>query len=292
MSGRMLAVFASRVRVEEKAVFRELDRAAVAFRHIDTRRFVGAVDVPDQPPYGAALIREISHTRGLYAARLLKLAGVRSVNSAGVIEVCGDKLLTSIALVRDGVPTPRTVAALGPDAALAAIDAIGYPVVLKPLTGSWGRLLAVIRDAETAQTVLEHRAALPTPQHRIVYVQELIRRPDRDIRVITVGGSVLGAVYRRSGGSRTNVARGASVAPCTVSAELQTLALRASRAVGGGILGIDVVEDHDGRLHVLEVNHTVEFAGFQAAQGDRVDVAAAIAGYVRRTLGSEVDPAS
>src|SRR5262249_22041127 len=142
-------------------------------------------------PYRIGLAREISQTRALYAAQLLEAIGVPTVNSAAVIATCGDKLLTTVALERAGVRTPRTAVALTPEAGLAAIERLGFPVVIKPLTGSWGRLAAVIRDTETAQAVLEHRAALPSPQHHVVYVQELIDKPDRDIRVIVIGGEVL-----------------------------------------------------------------------------------------------------
>lgn len=290
-----LAILASRVRTEEKRIFAALERREVPYRHIDTRRFHAEptrVHGAELLPYGAALAREISQTRALYAARLLEVAGVPTVNSAEVIATCGDKLLTTAALVRAGVRTPRTAVALAPEAGLAAIERIGFPVVVKPLAGSWGRLAAVIRDPETALTVLEHRAALPSPAQHVVYVQELIDKPDRDIRVIVIGGEVLGATYRRSADWRTNVARGAVAEPCALTTELVSIAVAASAAVCDvaasqaerSVLGVDLVEDPEGRLYVLEVNHTVEFQGFQGAHGDRLDVADAIVDHLLRQL--------
>src|SRR4051812_39410803 len=200
-------LLASRIRVEEKLIMAALDRRGLPYRQLDTRALAVALPAGDAAPVGrAALHREIGQTRGRYAARLLAAAGVPGVNTAEVIETCGDKLLTSLALDRAGLPTPRTTVALGTDAALAGMARIGYPVVVKPLVGSWGRLAAVVRDPETARTVLEHRAALPSPQQHIVYLQELIDKPDRDIRVIVVGDRVLGATYRRGPDWRTNVA--------------------------------------------------------------------------------------
>jgi [lysine-biosynthesis-protein LysW]--L-2-aminoadipate ligase len=274
-----LAVLASRVRVEEKLIFAELDRRGVSYEHVDTRQFEAVLPAP-RPPYDVALTREISQTRGIYACRVLTAAGTPTVNAPGVIEVCGDKLLTSLALTERGIPTPRTAVALGPEAALTAMERFGFPVVIKPLVGSWGRLAAVVRDADSARTVLEHRAALPSPQHQVCYIQELIDKPDRDIRVIVVGDEILGAMYRYSDDWRTNVARSAETAPCPLTDDLVKLSLEAARAVGGGILGVDLIEDREGRLHVLEVNHTVEFRGFLAAHGGSIDLAGAIVDHV------------
>lgn len=273
-----VAVLASRVRVEEKRIFAALERRGLPYQQVDTRGF--ATMLPVRAGCELALSREISQSRAEYAVRLLESAGVRTVNRAEVIGVCGDKLRTSLALMRAGLPTPRTAVALTPDAAHAAIAQIGYPVVLKQLVGSWGRLLAVARDEEAARAVLEHRAALPSPVQHIVYVQELVDKPERDIRVVVVGGRALGATYRYSRDWRTNVARGAESRPCPLSDDIRRLSLAAADAVGGGVLGVDLIEDAAGGLHVLEVNHTVEFQGFERAHGGDVDVADEIVGHV------------
>ncbi|WP_222721156.1 lysine biosynthesis protein LysX [Actinomadura sp. HBU206391] len=293
---KALAVVASRVRFEEKQIFAALERRRIPYVHIDARRFSAELPTATEPalpagdrrkgepraerdrPYAAALNREISQSRGYYASLLLEAQGVPAVNRAEVIATCGDKLRTSLELTRAGLPIPRTAVALTRKSAAEVMDKLGFPVVVKPLTGSWGRLAAVLRDHETAEAVLEHRAALPSPQQHVVYLQELIDKPGRDIRVIVVGDDVVAATYRSADGWRTNVARGGRSWPCPLSDELTRLALAAARAVGGGVLGVDLVENRDGRLHVLEVNHTVEFKGVQTAHGDTVDVADAIVG--------------
>ncbi|MGH3391554.1 MAG: lysine biosynthesis protein LysX [Actinomadura sp.] len=278
-----LAVLASRVRFEEKQIFAALERRHVPYVHLDTRRLTAELDGKPAADLAGALNREISHHRGLYAALLLAAQGVTTVNRAEVITVCGDKLRTSLELVRAGLPTPRTAVALTPEAGTAAAERLGYPVVIKPLSGSWGRLAAVARDPAAAQALLEHRAALPSPQQHIAYLQELVDKPGRDIRVIVAGDEVIGATYRYSEDWRTNASRGARSEPCPLTPELAALARAAARAVGGGVLGVDLIEGPDG-LVVLEVNHTVEFQGFQAAHGDAVDVADAIVGHVLETL--------
>lgn len=265
-----LAVLASRVRVEEKLLLAALDRRRIAYEVIDTRMFACQLDGPP-PAYRGALAREISHHRAYYAACLFEHAGVTVVNSARAIGICGDKLLTTLALRAAGVPTPRTMVALTPDAALAGLPAFGYPSVVKPLVGSWGRLAARLTDAETAQAVLEHRAALPGAQHHITYVQRYVDKPGRDIRGLVAGEEVLGAIYRASPHWRTSTARaGSTVSPCPVGADLAELLVRAAGAIGPGCYGVDVLEDNDGALYVSEVNHTPEFHGAVGVLGDGV----------------------
>ncbi|MGH3157614.1 MAG: RimK family alpha-L-glutamate ligase, partial [Streptosporangiaceae bacterium] len=118
------------------------------------------------------------------------------------------------------------------------------------------------------------------PQSRLAYLQELIVKPSRDIRAIVVGGQVLGATYRIAAGLRTNVALGARTEACEPTPEISKLATASAAAVGADIAGVDLIEDTDGRLLVLEVNHRVEFSGFQAAVGDQVDVAGRIVDHL------------
>lgn len=274
-----LAVLASQLRLDEKRLLEALERRGVACEHVDTRALWSALDGPARRWRGA-LNREIGMVRALYAARTLEACGVPVLNTAAAIETCGDKWRTSLALAAAGLPVPRTALALTPGAALAALEEIGYPALLKPVTGSWGRLIVQLRDAEMAGEVLEYVEALPGPQSRLCYVQEFIATPGRDIRAIVIGGEFLGAVYRISGGIRANVARGARTERCPEPARIAVLATAAAAATGAGIAAVDLVEEPGGRLLVLEVNHRVEFSGFQAAMGETADVAGRIADYV------------
>jgi len=280
---KRLAVLASRVRFEEKQIFAALERRSVPYAHLDTRQLAAGLDGPGEPggelDFAAALSREISQSRAYYACLMLEARGIPVVSPAEVIAACGDKARTSLLLEAAGVPTPRSVLALTPEAALDAAQGLGFPVVAKPLTGSWGRLVTVLRDRQEAAAVLEHRAALAAPQQHIVYLQERVDKPGRDIRVLIAGDAVIGATYRYGEGWRTGVACNGQSRPCPMSAELSELAAGAARAVGGGFLGVDVVEGPDG-LQVLEVNHTPEFRGFADAHGESIDVAGAIVSYV------------
>jgi [lysine-biosynthesis-protein LysW]--L-2-aminoadipate ligase len=175
------------------------------------------------------------------------------------VATCGDKALTTLALEKAGVATPRTALAFTPESALTAIEEIGYPVVVKPVVGSWGRMVALLNDRHAAEAVLEDRATLGSWQQQIFYIQEFVRKPGRDIRAFVIGDEPICAIYRTSEHWITNTARGGKASNCPVNNGIGDVAVRAAQAVGGGALAIDLAEDGDGRLLVIEVNHTMEF---------------------------------
>ncbi len=228
----------------------------------------------------AVLLRCISHSRAFYLSRWLEHLGVPTVNPHRVVATCGDKFLTSVALAGAGVPQPRTALAFSRGTALAALEELGYPAVLKPLVGSWGRLLARVNDRDAAEAILEHKETLGGYIHSLFYAQEYVEKPGRDIRVLVAGDRLVYAVYRESGHWITNTARGGVATPCPVTPELERLSLAAAHAVGGGLLAIDLLETRDGHLLVNEVNHTPEFHGAMAAAD--ADVPGAIADHVIR----------
>ena len=280
-----VGVLYSRVRVEEKWIFGAMEKRGIDYDRLDDRAISFDLEKPEPwKQYDAVLERSISYNSGLYALRLLNAFGVPTVNTAAVAEVCGDKLMTSAALARDGVPQPHNVTAFTPEAALEAIETFGYPVVLKPVVGSWGRLLAKINDRDAAEAVLEHKSTLGSVQHSVFYIQEFIEKPGRDIRVIMIGDKALTAMYRNSEHWITNTARGGSGELCPITPEIEDICLRASKAVGGGLLGVDLVEHPKKGLVVNEINHTMEFHTMQPLSG--IDIAGEIVEYVVRTAKS------
>jgi [lysine-biosynthesis-protein LysW]--L-2-aminoadipate ligase len=274
-----IGVLFSRLRVEEKWIFEAFEHRGVDYERLDDRSI--RFDLENPAPwlrYDAVLERSIGYTSGLYALQILNAFGVPTVNSAAVAAACGDKLTTSTLLEQAGVPQPRNLVAFSPEAALEAIEVLGYPVVLKPLVGSWGRLLAKINDREAAEAVLEHKATLGSAQHSVFYIQEYIRKPGRDIRAIVIGGRVLTAIYRKSEHWITNTARGAEGEICPLTPEIEALCCRAAQAVGGGVLAVDLVEHPTRGLLVNEVNHTMEFHTAQPVS--KIDIAGEIVAYV------------
>jgi [lysine-biosynthesis-protein LysW]--L-2-aminoadipate ligase len=223
------------------------------------------------------LERCINHLRALYTLRVLNDWGVATVNSYEVANNCGDKLLTSSSLAQAGVPIPRTIVAYDEESALAAIEEIGYPVVMKPAIGSWGRLLSKINDRDAAEAILEHKVTLGSFHHGAFYVQEYVNKPGRDIRSFVVGDETICAIYRDSPHWITNTARGGVATNCPVTPEINELSLRAASAVGGGVVAVDLLESEDGLL-VNEVNYTMEFRNSIDTTG--VNIPARIVDYV------------
>src|SRR5579864_6162466 len=272
----VIGILCSRVRMEEKSLFEALRRRAIRFERLDE----DSVQFPiggDVPAADVVLDRSIHHGRSLYSLMLLNAAGVPTVNRGEVAQICGDKILTSATLAAAGVPIPKTVVTFTREAALDAIEKMGYPVVIKPMVGSWGRLLAKINDRDAAEAVLEHKETLGSYQHGIFYIQEYVRKPERDIRALVIGDRLVGAIYRRADHWITNTARGGDALPCEPTPTIERLAVGAASAVGGGFLAVDLLEHRDGML-VNEVNYTPEFRGFNEATW--IDVAAQVVEYL------------
>ncbi len=258
MNEPRVGVLLSRVRVEEKLLLEELERRGVATTVIDDRELV--LPLERRPELGVDVVVErcIQHSRALYALSVFEAWGIPTVNAFEVADVCGNKLLTTMRLVRDGIPSPRTRLAFTPESALAAVEELGYPAVLKPLVGSWGRLISKVNDRESAEAIIEHKDVLGTYMHSIYYVQEYVPKPGRDIRAFVVGDETIAAIYRYSDHWITNTARGGRAVRCEVTPALGELCARAARAVGGGVVAVDVLEGPEGLL-VNEVNYTMEF---------------------------------
>ena len=269
----------SRVRVEEKLLLEALDRRGVAYDLVDDRDLVfNVTEGPGRLGYDVVLERCVNQSHALYALKILNDWGVPTVNRFEVVRDCGDKLFTTSQLAAAGVPQPRVKLALTPESALAAIEEFGYPVVLKPVVGSWGRLLAKINDREAAEALIEHKEVLGSYQHGIFYVQEFVDKGGRDIRAFVVGDEAICAIYRESPHWITNTARGGKASNCPVTPELNDICVRAARAVGGGVVAVDVFESEDRGYLVNEVNHTMEFRNSIAPTG--VDIPGRIVDYV------------
>lgn len=268
----------SRIRVEEKLLIEALNRRGVDYDTIDDRRVIFDIQNNGWDHYDVVVERCVSHSRALYALLLFRDWGIPTVNTFEVAENCGNKLLTTSALVRAGIPTPVTKIAFTPQSALEAIEEMGYPVVLKPGVGSWGRLLSKINDRDAAETVLEHKEVLGSYHHSIYYIQEYIHKPGRDIRAFVVGDETICAIYRDSEHWITNTSRGGRASNCPVTPELNELCLAGARAVGGGVVALDVFEDPDRGLLVNEINYTMEFRNSIDTTG--VDIPARVVDYV------------
>ncbi|HEX9816441.1 MAG TPA: lysine biosynthesis protein LysX [Candidatus Thermoplasmatota archaeon] len=266
-----LGMIYSRVRVDEKMLIESADKRGKKLELLFDDELVFDVHQQDWS-FDAILERSISYTRGLYALKFLKYQGVPSINRYEVAVQCGDKTETSILLAKHGVPTPKTLVAFTPESAMKAIHQIGYPCVIKPTLGSWARMVAKITDDTSAEQIIELREQLPNPVQQVYYIQEYVNKTGssngshRDIRAFVVGDEVICAIYRTSPHWITNTAKGGKASNCPVTPELREIALKAAKAVGGGVLAMDLMETPDG-FTCHEVNHTMEFKNSVAPTG-------------------------
>jgi [lysine-biosynthesis-protein LysW]--L-2-aminoadipate ligase len=281
-----IAILLSRVRVEEKLLLQAFDKRGLNVDIIDDRKVVFDLHQNGWSQYDVVVERCVNHSRALYALRILNDWGIPTVNSYDVALICGNKLETTSALVRDKIPAPRCKVAFTPESALEAIEEMGYPVVLKPAIGSWGRLLSKLNDREAAETILEHKQILGSYHHSIFYIQEYIDKPARDIRSFVVGDETVAAIYRISDHWITNTARGGRAENCPVTPEINELSLAAAKAVGGGVVAVDLLETKQGELLVNEVNYTMEFRNSIDTTG--VNIPDVVVDYVVKVGRGEV----
>lgn len=259
-----------RIRWEEKALIEASRRLGLDLKPIDSKEIYLSTSGDSggiKEEFGDLVLQRcISYFRGLHITAILESFGVEVINPFHVSLICGNKLFTTLALVKAGVPVPKTLIAFTDESAFKALEVLGYPAVLKPVVGSWGRLVALVRDRDSAQALIESREEMQNSLMQIYYLQEYVKRPPRDIRILTVGDEVVAAAYRYSanGEWRTNVARGGRTEPFPITDEIVDLSVRASRAVGGGVLAIDCMESPNGII-VHEVNNTPEFKGLYSA---------------------------
>ncbi|WP_121820844.1 lysine biosynthesis protein LysX [Halostella salina] len=272
----------SRIRKDEKLLLSELRDRGHEVTKIDVRK--QRFNIEQAPPafddLDLVIDRCLATSRSLYVTQFCEAYDVPVVNSPDTAEVCADKVKNSLALTRAGIPTPNTDVAFTKDAAMEIIEDFGYPCVLKPVIGSWGRLMAKIDSKSAAEAILEHKATLGHYEHKVFYVQEFVEKPGRDIRVLATDGEPVAAMVRSSDHWLTNAAQGAETAEFELDDEARDLVEQASDAVGGGLLGVDLMETGDSYT-VHEVNHTVEFKALNDTTD--VDVPAAVVDWLEAT---------
>ena len=216
---------------------------------------------------------------GLWALDRLAALGVTVLNPRRTLVAAHDKLTTASALAASGLPHPRTVHV----APWLELPELEPPLVLKPRFGSWGEDVIRCDDEEGVERGLAILRERPWYDVTGALAQKLVAPRGYDLRVVVAGGRVIGAVKRVAapGEWRTNVALGARREPVNPPDEARVIALGAAAAVGGDLVGIDLLPSDLGTWVVLEVNGAVDFNGTYAL-GDDVFAEA------REALGPQV----
>ncbi|MFX0162025.1 MAG: lysine biosynthesis protein LysX [Candidatus Hodarchaeota archaeon] len=278
-----VGIVVDRVRPDERLLFEAVKKAGGELVIIDSKTHKFSLTKPNNIEADITIMRCVGTLKGLYITFVLENQGLEVINPYLIAENCFDKVKTSVILAKNGIPTPKTVVGFDVKSAFQIAEEMGYPVIFKPVIGSWARMVAKVNDPQTAKTLLEHRSILGNAFHKIYYIQEYIAKPDRDIRSIVIGDEVI-PIYRviqTESEWRTNTALGGRAEPCPLTPEIEELSLKAAEAVGGGVLGVDLIENKD-QLMVLEINHSTEFKNVQRVSG--VNIAEKIIQYARNKV--------
>lgn len=281
--GTKIGMVCDHIRPDERMIIEAAKAKDIELNIYDAGNIFFEVTNPKERIFEPVVLqRSISYFRGLHITALLESKGVKVINSYKAASICGNKALTSIALSKARIPTPKTLLAFTEDAALKALETLGYPAILKPVVGSWGRLIAPLKDIDSAKAIFESREFM-FPLYQVYYLQEMIERPQRDIRCFVIGDHAVAAIYRYSapGDWKTNIARGGKAEPCPITPQIEDLAIKATKSVGGGAFGVDIMESDHGLL-VHEVNYTTEFKSTSEVTG--VDIAGLLLNYLIETI--------
>ena len=264
------------IRGDEKLIIEATKKRNVKIRLIDVREEIFNRKT-SRPDFDIALVRCVSTVKGMHATRFFESLDVPVINSSSVATICEDKFISSLTLQKARVPTPDFAMVFNAAQAYQAVKQLGgFPVVIKPPLGSWGRLLAKINDIDSLEAILEHKDVLGSPHQKSFYIQKYIKKPGRDIRAFVIDGETICAIYRDSPHWITNTARGGVATNCPVNKEISNLSKKASDAVGGGILSMDIFETDQG-MQINEINHTTEFKNSEKPTG--VSISGAIVNY-------------
>jgi len=258
-----LSILYDNIRWEEKALYEAAKKRGIKVNNINCKDLsIGLNNERESSPYLNKVIiqRCVSYFKSVHATAALEGLGAHIINSLRTATVCGNKLFAHMELQKAGVKTPNAFSAFSEESAIAALDNLGYPAVIKPTIGSWGRLIALLRDRDAANAVIEDREHM-FPLYQVYYFEELVSRPPRDIRAIVIGDTVVAAIYRYSGPGewKTNMALGGHAETCPLTNELEDICIKATKAVEGQIVGVDLMESREHGLIVHEINNTTEF---------------------------------
>jgi [lysine-biosynthesis-protein LysW]--L-2-aminoadipate ligase len=257
-----LSILFDSIRWEEKALYEAAKKRGIKINNIDCKSLFIDLNGRDPSPYMNKVIiqRCVGYFKSIHSTAALEGLGAHIINSLRTATLCGNKLFAHMELQKAGVKTPKAVSAFSQESAIAAINSLGYPAVIKPTIGSWGRLIALLRDEDASKAVIEDREHM-FPLYQVYYFEELVSRPPRDIRAIVIGDRVVAAIYRYSGPGewKTNMALGGHAETCPLTNELEDICLKATRVMDGQVVGVDLMESKEHGLIVHEINNTTEF---------------------------------
>ena len=276
-----ITVLYDAIRLEEKLLIKAAERHDVKIEMVDCKRLF--IDLnKNTREFDTVLQRCVSYYRNIHSTATLEGLGARVVNCLNTGLLAGNKLFTHMLLQKAGIPTPEATMAFSKESAMESLEKNGFPRIIKPTVGSWGRMVSKLNDVDSAEGVIESRESMH-PVYQMYFLEEFVQRPPRDIRAIVIGDTVAGAIYRVSNDSnwKTNTHLGGSAEVCEVSNELEDICIKAKNTVQGEIVGVDLMESNDKGLVVHEINNTTEFRNVVKVTG--VDIPTQMLDYLKNS---------
>ena len=269
------------IRLEEKLLIKAAKKNDIPIEMVDCKQLF--VDLnKNTHDFQTVLQRCVSYYRNIHSTATLEGLGARVINSLKTGILAGNKLFTHMLLQKAGIPTPEATIAFSKEAAMQSLEKNGYPKIIKPTVGSWGRMVSKLNDKDSAESIIESRESMH-PIYQMYFLEEFVQRPPRDIRAIVIGDNVAGAIYRIADNTnwKTNTHLGGSAEPCKVSNELEDICIKAKNTVQGEIVGVDLMESNDKGLIVHEINNTTEFRNVVKVTG--VDIPTQMLEYLKNS---------
>jgi len=261
------------LRWEEKEILNEAKKREINLNTLEIKNVNFKLDknVEKSLKEEIFLQRCTSSTRRLFSTAILEYAGGQVINNFQTNLISSNKLLTNIILLKNRIPAPLSYVSFSEDSCIKSSEILGFPLVFKPIVGSWGRFVHKIRDQYELKNILEYRSFLNSMYKEVFYIQEYVEKPCRDIRCIVVGDEIVATIYRYQANDdfRTNVALGGKVEEARLSDVQKEIFFKVKEAIGGEILGIDAMEKKD-QILINEINSSVEFGGAAKVAGKKI----------------------
>jgi [lysine-biosynthesis-protein LysW]--L-2-aminoadipate ligase len=277
-----ITVLYDTIRLEEKLLIEAAKKNDIQIEMVDCKKLFINLNENTQE-FETVLQRCVSYYRNIHSTATLEGLGARVINCLNTGLLAGNKLFTHMLLQKAGIPTPEATIAFSKESAMESLEKNGYPKIIKPTVGSWGRMVSKLNDKDSAEGVIESRESMH-PSYQMYFLEEFVQRPPRDIRAIVIGDNVSAAIYRNTDGVnwKTNTHLGGSAETCEVSNELEDICIKAKNVVQGEIVGVDLMESNDKGLVVHEINNTTEFRNVVRVTG--VDIPTQMLDYAKNLV--------
>lgn len=284
-----LGIVLNRVSFEEKQIILACKELGINVEQIKNEELFLQLNSEKDPHIKSDIIlqRSLSAVRAVYSTAILETKGYKVINNYNTISISADKLLTTLLFEKYKIPNPRTFAGFTAHSVLNSVEKyLKYPMVTKPILGSWGRMVAKIESYNQLSSIVESKEVMGDLFQKIHYFQEFIDAPQlnpnnpADIRVFYLGGECIAAMgrFRPEKDFRSNIALGGSAKKLEIDSEMVSISKKVAEALQAEMLGVDLMITEKGYV-CIEANAVPGFEGIANATG--INIGKQIAEYIK-----------